>query len=200
MLESEVGGSFSLRFQNSARVYIGFDFQNEYIDEDWEVREGFLIPEGTYHGKSAFIWAVSDESKPLTLQGNISYGNYYTGNRLRARLESSITRISRLKLDLEYNANWVRLPEGKFQANTFALRSYYYFSTELYLKGYLQLNADRLANDGRQKTVANILLRWIYSPGSDLYIVYNDGRLIGAGRDEIQNRTIMLKATFFWRK
>jgi hypothetical protein len=30
--------------------------------------------------------------------------------------------------------------------------------------------------------------------------VYNDGRLIGPGPNEITNRTFMIKATFFWRK
>lgn len=48
--------------------------------------------------------------------------------------------------------------------------------------------------------LGNLLLRWIYRPGSDLCVVYNDSRMIGAGGEEIQNRTRMREATFFWRK
>ena len=41
---------------------------------------------------------------------------------------------------------------------------------------------------------------WIYSPACNLYVVYNDGRLVGPGRTEIANRTLMLKVTYFWRR
>ena len=72
--------------------------------------------------------------------------------------------------------------------------------TELYFKAYVQWNDDKLLFGGREKIISNLLLRYIYKPGSDLYVVYNDGRLIGAGGGEITNRTLMAKVTFFWRK
>ena len=76
----------------------------------------------------------------------------------------------------------------------------YFFSTELYLKAYVQWNDDKVYNFGKEKIISNLLLRWIYSPESNLYLVYNDGRLVGPGESEIVNRTFMVKATFFWRK
>ena len=200
MLDSELGASFTVRFQNSSRLTIGFQRENEYLDEAWEVREGFLMPEDTYSGYDVYLRANSDESRDLSGQVNVNYGDYYTGKNLRLGFESSITSISRLKLDMNYNHNLVDLPEGSFHTNTFGLRMYYYFSTEFYFKAYVQLNDDKLTYEGREKVVSNFLLRWIYSPGSDLFLVYNDGRMIGPGQDEISNRTVMVKATFFWRK
>lgn len=76
----------------------------------------------------------------------------------------------------------------------------YAFSTDMYLKAYIQYNSDRLRYDGRIKWNANILFRYIYKPGSDIYIVYNQEQLIGNNNNEITNRTLMAKVVYFWRK
>jgi hypothetical protein len=77
---------------------------------------------------------------------------------------------------------------------------FYFFSTDLYVKAYVQWNDDKYYNAGRERIVSDVLLRWIYSPACNLYVVYNDARLIGPGNNEIVNRTLMLKFTYFWRK
>ena len=200
MLESEINASFTLRFQNSSRFTIGMQRESEFIDEEWEVRDGFIVPVGTYSGFDYYIRTSSDQSRDISGRININYGNYYTGRNLRFEIDGNFTRIKRLRMEVNYNYNWVDLPEGSFRTNTLGLRTFYYFSTELYLKAYIQWNDDKLYFDGKEKIISNILLRWIYRPGSDLYIVYNDGRLIGAGGEEITNRTLMVKTTFFWRK
>lgn len=200
MLDSEIGASFSIRFQNSSDFTIGIQRENEYIDEDWEVREGYLIPVGEYPGWDYYIRASSDRSRPISGRLNINSGNYYSGKNLRFSLSGTINRIKGLQMELDYNRNFVDLPEGSFKTNTYGIRTYFYFSTELYLKAYVQLNDDKLSFEGMEKLVSNFMLRWIYSPGSNLYIVYNDCRMMGPGHDEIQNRTFMLKTTFFWRK
>ncbi|MFQ5822570.1 MAG: DUF5916 domain-containing protein [bacterium] len=200
MLDSAINASFGIRFQNSARFTIGVKRENEFIDEDWEVREGFLIPIGTYSGYESYIRTNSDESRTVAGRINLNYGNYYTGRNMRFGFGGSVTNITPLRIEIDYNHNFVDLPEGSFRTNTLGLRMFYFFSTELYFKAYVQWNDDRLNYDGKEKIIANFLLRWIYSPTSNLYLVYNDGRLIGPGNDEISNRTFMLKATFFWRK
>ena len=103
-------------------------------------------------------------------------------------------------MELDYRHNYIRLPEGSFRTNTFGLRMFYFFSTDLYVKAYVQWNDDKYYNAGRERIVSDILLRWIYSPACNLYVVYNDARLIGPGNNEIVNRTLMVKVTYFWRK
>ena len=103
-------------------------------------------------------------------------------------------------MEIDYAHNYIDLPQGHFHTNTLGLRMFYFFSTELYLKAYVQWNDDKLYFDGKERVISNVLLRWIYSPASNLYLVYNDGRLIGPDHTELSNRTFMVKATFFWRK
>ena len=200
LLDSEAGGSFSINFQNSARASIGIDHIQEYIPYDWEVREGYLIPKDTYRGYAVSASFESDKGKDIAGEIGFQYGTYYTGENARFSLEANITRIPRLRMELNYNYNFVDLPEGRFHTNTYGLRTYYYFNTELYFKAYLQLNDDKLLYAGQEKVISNLMLRWIYSPGSNIYLVYNDGRMLGPAATEIINRTFLLKVTFFWKK
>ena len=200
LLDSELGMSFTIRFQNSARFTVGVQREVEFIDEEWEVRDGFIIPIDTYSGYDIYLRTNTDQGRPLSVGFNLNYGSYYMGRNLRLGLDGNLTKISKLKIEADYNHNFVELPEGSFHTNTLGFRFFYYLSTELYFKAYVQWNDDKLAFEGREKVLSNLLLRWIYRPGSDLYVVYNDSRLIGPGSDEISNRTLMLKATFFWRK
>jgi len=200
MLESAIEASFSINFQNSSRFSINIQRESEFIDYDWEVREGFLIPEGTYTGYMYSLNMESDKSRAFAGEIDIDYGSYYTGHQMRFGLNGTVTRIRRLRMDVDYNHNYINLPEGSFHTNTLGLRMYYFFSTDLYLKAYVQWNDDKYYNFGKEKIVSDILLRWIYSPACNLYLVYNDGRLIGPGPNEIINRTLMVKVTYFWRK
>ncbi|MFB0564229.1 MAG: DUF5916 domain-containing protein [Candidatus Aminicenantaceae bacterium] len=200
MLESAIEASFSINFQNSSRFSINIQRESEFIDYDWEVREGFLIPEGTYTGYMYSVNAESDKSRAIAGEIDINYGRYYTGHQMRFGLNGTVTRIRRIRMEVDYNHNYINLPEGSFHTNTLGLRMFYFFSTDLYLKAYVQWNDDKYYNAGKEKIVSDILLRWIYSPACNLYLVYNDTRLIGPGHNEIINRTLMVKVTYFWRK
>jgi len=200
LLESRISYVFSVHFQNSARIFGGLNSETEFLDEEWEVRPGIVIPKNTYHGWDSFLWVMSNQSADLSGGFFMNYGDYYTGKALRFGPELVINNFERTKIEFDFSFNHVNLPDGKFNTHTLGSRFYYFFSTKLYLKAYLQYNDDRKANEGNILTLSNILLRWIYRPGSDLYLVYNDSRGIGPSHVEISNRTLMLKATFFWRK
>lgn len=200
MLDNEIEASFSIEFQNSSRFGINLQRGSEFIDYNWEVREGFHIPKGTYTGFMASVNAESDKSRMIAGGIDIDYGDYYSGTQLSFGVDGTITRISRLRMELDLRHNNIHLPDGNFRTNTVGLRMFYFFSTDLYVKAYLQWNDDKFYNAGRERVVSDILLRWIYKPACNLYVVYNDSRLVGPGNDEIVNRTVMVKVTYFWRK
>jgi len=200
MLDNEAGFSFGIRFQNSSRINLGLERSEEFVDYNWELREGYLIPIGTYKGNAYSLGLESDKGRPVSSEIDLRYRDYYTGRNAGLDLSSTITKIHPIRIELAYEHNYVDLPEGHFHTNTLGIRAFYFFSTSLYLKAFTQWNDDRLNFGGRERVISNVLLRWIYSPESNLYLVYNDGRLIGPGNVEIINRTFMIKATFFWRR
>jgi hypothetical protein len=200
MLDNEIEASFSIKFQNSAELRFEVERQGEFIDYDWEVREGIIVPKGTYTGFRYSLNAESDKGRAIAGTLDLDYGYYYDGRQASLGLTGTITRIRRVRMELDYRHNDIRLPDGKFRTNTLGLRMFYFFSTNLYVKAYLQWNDDKHFNEGRERIVSDVLLRWLYKPACNFYVVYNDARLVGPGNTEIINRTLMLKVTYFWRK
>jgi hypothetical protein len=200
MLYTRISPSFTLYFQNSSWISLGLQREADVIDEDWEVREGLIIPKDTYWEWDSYLWVSTNESKDISFRLRSNYGNYYSGDRVSLSPRIEFKNLKNFRADLNFGYTHVSLPVGEFDIRTIGWRLYYYFSTNLYLKAYLQWKDDREATDGDRIAVSNILLRWTYSPGSDIYLVYNEGRRIGPTGHRISNRTLLLKTTFFWRK
>ncbi len=199
MLESEMDASFTMLFENSSRLMIGGEWKRENLDENWEVRPGFLIPSNVYSSYQGDIYFRTNDSSELSGDFYVSYGDYYTGHYLSLRPGITLRRLHNTRMDVDFSYNKVRMPVGEFQAGTLGFRVFYFFSTRMYAKAFLQYNSDRKANNGNVLGLGNLLFRWIYRPGSDLYVVYNENRSFGPAGDETSNRTLVLKATFFWQ-
>jgi hypothetical protein len=198
-LENEIKADTRIDFQNSARIGLGINYKSEFIDELWEVRENLYIPVGTYEGLGGFAWMMTDESKDISAMIMSGYGHYYTGNRFGASSSIVLKNIGRFRADLNFGYNHVQLPDGSFDIRTVGSRIYFFLSTDLFVKAFLQWKDDKKANDGNRIALSNILFRWIYRPGSDIYLVYNEGWNIGPLGNQMSNRSILLKFTYFWR-
>jgi hypothetical protein len=84
---------------------------------------------------------------------------------------------------------WVDLPYGNFAARLLAGRFTYTPTTRFFVSSLMQFNADAHTLN------SSLRLRWEYLPGSELFIVYSDGRgTLGPGSD-LLNRSFAVKAT-----
>ena len=86
--------------------------------------------------------------------------------------------------------NRVEIPFGNFTANLFTTRLVITPSPRMQISGLVQLNpsADTLTSSAR--------LRWEYTPGSELFVVYSDGRdLSDLTPISLMNRTFAVKTT-----
>jgi hypothetical protein len=77
---------------------------------------------------------------------------------------------SHLSLSASYTRSAASLPGGSFVAHVTGLRLGWAFSTRLSTQVYAQYNSLE------RRFVGNFRLRFIYRPGSDLYIVFNEER------------------------
>jgi hypothetical protein len=198
-LENDIKADIRIDFQNSSRIGLGLNYKSEFIDELWEVRENLFIPVGTYRGLGSFAWVMTDDSKDISARIMSGYGNYYTGKRFGFSPSFVLKNIGRFRADINFGYDHVQLPDGSFDIRTVGSRIYFFLSTNLYIKAYLQWKDDKKANDGNRIALSNILFRWIYRPGSDVYLVYNEGWDFGPLGNQMSNRSVLLKFTYFWR-
>jgi len=199
LLDKNIDLSYSINFQSSANFSISIDRDYEFLPFAWEVRPGIEIPAGIYEGYSFSARYSSSDSRTISTDASLSQSDYYTGERRSIGGGLNLRNITKLLLNVEYQINHVTLPQQMFRTFTLSNRIIYAFSTDMYIKAYIQYNSDRLRYDGRVKWNANILFRYIFRPGSDVYLVYNQEQLVGTP-DELTNRTLMAKVVYFWRK
>ena len=81
---------------------------------------------------------------------------------------------------------------GEFSTNILGLRLLYTFSPKLFVKAFVQWNSDKDA------IIGNFLVSFIHTPGSDLFLVYNEEVATGGGRMRSNNRTLLVKFTYLF--
>ena len=122
-------------------------------------------------------------------------GGYYSGDRITYRLNLNFVVRDTLLLEPNYTRNEVTLPGyGKYSTNVLNTRLSYSFSPDLFVKGFFQYN------DDRKQASFNALLWYIFRPGSDLYVVYNQGwetDLPGPKSYRPRSKSLTVKMTYW---
>ena len=150
---------------------------------------GFRDIEGTY----AF-----GQQRPVSGSVSITTGQFWSGDA--TSLEVSRGRIEitpQLSVEPSVSVNWINLPEGSFTATLALTRMTYTVSPRMFFSGLLQYSssADTFST--------NFRLRWEYSPGSELFVVYTEDRdtdpFLPDRGTELRNRGFVVKTTRLFR-
>ena len=90
--------------------------------------------------------------------------------------------------------NWVHLPYGDFTAHLAGTRMTVTPTARMVISSLVQWNA------GTDSLTASARLRWEYTGGSELFVVYSDGRDTGVPRrPALVNQTVAVKVTRLFR-
>jgi hypothetical protein len=82
------------------------------------------------------------------------------------------------------------LPYGEFTARVISVRTIVTPNPRMVLSGLMQFNA------ANHSLTSSARLRWEYRPGSELFVVYSDGRdTLTHGVPNVINRSVAIKLT-----
>lgn len=99
--------------------------------------------------------------------------------------------FANLAVDFIYAYNTVNHPTADFHATTLSNRILYTFHPDLFVKSFIQWN------DLEKRFSANVLLGYMYRPGSDIYIVYNEIRdRLHTLTTQVRDRVLLMKITY----
>ena len=158
-------------------------------------RPDVVIPHGTYRFTKFRTGPFPSRSRKIRPEFDFEFGSYYTGKRYKFSLENGYRPSGRLSIETDYEINWVRLPEGNFNIQVLSNRLVYSFSTDFYVKLFAQWN-----NDSEQANV-NVLMNYRFRPGSDIYVVFDQGyardsELDPSGAWAERNRAVLVKMSY----
>ncbi|MCY4029189.1 MAG: hypothetical protein OXH75_23085, partial [Acidobacteria bacterium] len=125
-------------------------------------------------------------------------GGYFNGSIRSVEFRQGRMEVTpRLSLEPSASVNWIDSPQGSFRTDLAVTRVSYSFTPRMFFSGLVQYNSST-------HTVSNNLrLRWEYSPGSELFVVYTEDRETDPLRpdrfSELRNRGFVVKMNRLFR-
>jgi hypothetical protein len=182
-----------LVFDNGSFLSGAWLYQAEGLKEPFEIRDGVDIPPGQYRFNRFDAAYVGDQSRRVAVNAFFSDGGFYDGTLRSYGLGVDTKPHPRIRASAAYFRNDVDLPVegGDFVTNLLILRGIVAFSPDAYVRALVQFN------DDSEEALANVLFRYSYRPGSDLFVVYNEERDTEGAGTSPRNRELVVKVTFY---
>ena len=188
--------------QTSARVefsrggFFSCDYTRTYdlLKEPFEITDGVDIAPGPYNFQDLRMFYFIPPQ--LRANGRVSLltGTFYGGTRTEVGYNGRLEVTSRFAIEPRLTLNWIDLPVGQFSTRLVGSRATFSLSARTAVSALVQYNS----KNGTMSS--NVRLRWEYQPGSDLFVVYSDGReTIDPGFPRLQDRSFVVKMTRLFR-
>ena len=190
----EAQAKFTMDFESSDQLVVEYSRNYEFLSQPFEIESGVVIPIGAYRFQDVRASFQMGPQRKVSGRFTVRRGSFYDGERTEASYFGRAEISPRLTLEPRISWNWVDIPEGRFTTKLLSTRINFSLSPRVFAGALLQYNStsDALST--------NVRFRWEYEAGSDLYLVYTDGRNTeGPGFPLLQNRTFVVKFTRLFR-
>jgi hypothetical protein len=194
-LESrEVVASFNIEKQNSDRFDVEHTRSFEFLAEPFAIDRDVTLPVGGYEFHDTVVSYFLGQQRKLSGTIAAARGTFYNGTKTEARYQGRVELGPRLSVEPRISFNWIDLDQGRFTTKLVSSRVTYTMTPRMLTMALLQYNS---SNDTLS---TNIRFRWEYEPGSDLYVVFTEGRNTDLrGYPDLQNRGVVVKLTRLFR-
>ncbi len=198
--------AFSTELENSDRFGISVAENYEFLDKAFEPAGGAVFAPGAYTFRD--IELSYDPGAQRRLNGNFSVllGEYFDGSIVSVEFRQGRAELTRrLSVEPVLSFNWIETAAGTFNTNLIVTRVNYSFTPRMFFSGLIQYNTDTDTDTDTDTGAisSNLRLRWEYSPGSELFVVYTEDREIDPLRpmrySGLRNRGFVVKMNRLFR-
>ncbi len=190
----DIGGQFEIEFENTDRFSVNYSDNYEFLFEEFEISDGVILPIDGYDFRDVRVTYRMGSQRRASGFINLSRGGFFGGDRTQVNYFGRVEVSPQLSIEPRLQLNWIDLPEGAFNTRLVSTRVNYTLSTRLLVATLIQYNSSS------DSISTNIRLRWEYEPGSDLFVVYSEGRDTDfRGFPRIANRGFVIKFTKLFR-
>jgi hypothetical protein len=168
----------------------------DVLDVPFRIQPDVTIPVGAYSMNEWYFTVNTSPGRRFYERLTVSPVDFYGGTRVNVSAAAGARLTSRFSTELQYNRNDVKMPWGDFLVNLSTLRVDYTFSPRMTIRSLTQYNTSS------HEISNNIRFNFIYRPGSDIYVVYNDLSQTGLPADIFgrKDRQLVVKATYLLQR
>jgi Domain of unknown function (DUF5916) len=179
-------------FKSGEMLEINIMRDAENLTEEFEIRDGHVIPAGRYWTTRGEVQFSTFDGRPVVFGVGYNWGKFYTGSSAEWDTELAWKPNRFYGLALNYKRTDIRLPDGGFAIDEIVSRMNFSLTPKLFGAVFAQWNNDE------NKILFNFRFTWIPKPGASLYFVLNQfGDTLDPHRNWRLNKTAaMIK--FVW--
>ena len=177
--------SFGLALESGDSLQFSYAKVFEFLEDGFLLRERIPVPPGPYRSHRFQAQVISYSGRRVSGFFQFQRENdFWDGERTTLNLNPSIKWSQNLSFDIEYRLDDVVLPGGEFSSSVSNVGIHYNVSNQW-------LASTTVQYDNLEDLVSiNFRLNYIYRPGDDLFVVYNQTR-----RSDLTDRKLILKFT-----
>ncbi len=159
---------FGFATESGEFLWFGRRWSKEQLFEPFEISPGIVVPTGLYDNEG-FAGGFSTSGKRAVWYDNLTFrGGFFDGDWLSTSSTVTLRLSRRLRTSTSWSYTDVSLAAGSFSFDQFQQRLDLSWTPNIRLNLLAQYNtADELLG-------VNARFHWIYRPGADLYVVYNE--------------------------
>ena len=186
----EAAGLFRIDFHTSDQLIFEYSREYELLPSRFPISPGVVVPAGGYTYETSRVSYVLGQQRKVAGRLTASAGTLYDGSKTEVTYGGRLGLAPQFSVEPGVVLDWVRLPFGDFDERLLNSRFTITPSARMLISSLVQYNASA------RSLSSSIRLRWEYTGGSELFVVYSDGRnSTGPGFPALLNRTFAIKAT-----
>jgi hypothetical protein len=178
------------RFQNDDVFRTSITNTFDRVQAPFEISPGITVPPGDYRFVDTWIEGEGGGKRALLGKVRAGGGDFYGGQRRYIRFTPAWRPTRVLSFEPAYELNDVELPQGSFRSHVVNARMNLNLSNR-----WLTTTLAQYDSTARRSQVY-VRLNYIYRPGDDVFIVFNQSRDRGQGLRGQPDRSLMLKMTY----
>jgi hypothetical protein len=158
-------------FSTTSGEFMEFNIQRkaENIAQPFEIADEIVISPAEYWFTSYEIQANSFSGRTFFADASLGWGGFYDGTRTRADGSFTWNADKHLSLSADYGWDRISLPAGTFTVREVGGRANFAFGPSLFGSVFGQWNNED------HEALFNFRLNWIPKPGTDLFVIINQG-------------------------
>jgi hypothetical protein len=161
--------AFETEFHSSDRITVSANRGYDVLLQPFAIAPAVTVPVGSYVTHTLHAEYGLGPQKRYTGNVSVDHGGLYGGHQTVFNVSSGrLALTTRLAVEPSIALNWIDLPYGSFKTQLYRNRVTYMFTPRMFASAFVQYNSTNSTFS------TNLRMRWEYSPGSELFIVYTD--------------------------
>ena len=166
----------------------------EGLTAAFQVTPRIIVPAGRYEFQQTRLLYTISPQRVLSGTVTLNYGGFYAGHLKEITWRGRVEFGPRFYAEPTISLNYFKTPFGNGDANIVSSRLTFTLTPRMFASALVQYQS------AAHSVSTNARFRWEYQPGSELFVVYSDGRnTLGAGVPALDNRSFVVKLTKLFR-